>query len=360
MDSYEKLRENLNAHSAGAPKSAAFERILRILFTPEEVTVALGMGFAPRSGESIAQKAGVSPEEAEARCRSMLDKSIIFGREKNGQMGYALLPTIPGLFEFPFMAGGGQPMHDELAKLWNEYHHDGLGQEFAASQTPLMRVIPINKTIENNTEVMPFDALDQMLPKAKLISVAHCACRVSGKNCDRPLEVCLIFDGMAQFLIDRGMARAITLEEARDILRTAEEAGLVHNVNNAADRLSLICNCCPCCCTVLRGINELDLPNAVARSRYQVSIDPDLCTGCGICVDERCPVGAIAMQDDIAVTNVKRCIGCGLCVTTCPGEAISLEPRPDAPDTPATTAEMGLKVVSEKGRLDQFMELMKP
>lgn len=360
MDSYEKLRQNLHAHSAGAPPSAAFDRILRILFTPEEVVVSLGLGFAPRRVESIAVKAGVSVDEAEAKCQAMLDKAVIFGREKNGRMGYALLPTIPGLFEFPFMGGGGEAVHDELGKLWDQYHHEGMGQEFAASQTPLMRVIPINKAIESNTGVVPIDVLDEMLPKAKLISVAHCACRVSQKNCDRPLEVCMLFDAMGQFLIDRGLARQITLDEARDILRECEEAGLVHNANNAADRLSVVCNCCPCCCTVLRGLTEMDLPNAVARSRFQVSIDPDLCTSCGICMDDRCPVGAISMQKDIAVADPKRCIGCGLCATTCPGEAITMQPRPGAPETPATTAEMGLAVVSEKGRLDQFLELMKP
>ena len=143
MYSYEQLRTLLDKHITGAPPSKSFDEILRILFTPEEVEVALGMNFVPKSLEAIASVAGVSVDEAKERCESMASKGIVFSREKDGIMGYSLLPTIPGLFEFPFMKGGGEAMHAKLAKLWEEYHHDGLGNSFAGSETPLTRVIPV-------------------------------------------------------------------------------------------------------------------------------------------------------------------------------------------------------------------------
>jgi len=48
MNNYEKLRQILHKHPVGAPKSKAFDEILRTLFAPDEVEVALGMGFAPK------------------------------------------------------------------------------------------------------------------------------------------------------------------------------------------------------------------------------------------------------------------------------------------------------------------------
>ncbi len=57
MDRYEKLREILHTHPAGAPKSKTFGEILRILFTPEEVEVALGLVFVPRNVQEIAKAA---------------------------------------------------------------------------------------------------------------------------------------------------------------------------------------------------------------------------------------------------------------------------------------------------------------
>ncbi|HUT85081.1 MAG TPA: hypothetical protein VMX95_10560 [Thermodesulfobacteriota bacterium] len=127
MDNYEKLREILHRHPAGAPRSKAFDEILRVLFTPEEVEVALGMVFVPRGIQEIAKVVGVSQDKVLERCESMASKGVVFSREKDGQMGYALLPTIPGIFEFPFMTGGGTPMHDRLGKLWMEYHDEAMG-----------------------------------------------------------------------------------------------------------------------------------------------------------------------------------------------------------------------------------------
>jgi hypothetical protein len=57
MDNYERLREILHKNPIGAPPSRAFDEILRILFTPEEAEVAVGMTFVPQSVEQIANRA---------------------------------------------------------------------------------------------------------------------------------------------------------------------------------------------------------------------------------------------------------------------------------------------------------------
>jgi len=359
VDHYEKLRQVLHQHLAGAPKSKAFDEILRILFTPQEVEVALGMAFLPRSVRQIAQAAGVSEDEAFDRCESMADKGVIFAREKDGQMGYALLPTIPGIFEFPFMRGGGTPMHDRLGALWQDYHREAMGNEFAGSKTPLTRVIPVEQTIELQVEVMPYEVLSTMLGRVDTFALARCACRESVRACDRPRDVCLIFDKTADFLVERGLARQVTREVAEDALQRAEEAGLVHTTNNSQDRLNFVCNCCPCCCTILRGLTQLDNPHAFATSRWHAEVDGELCTGCGVCQDERCPVGAVQVIGGTASVVSERCIGCGLCSTTCAAGAMGMVLRERPPETPATVGEMGLAVAAEKNRLDGFLQLMR-
>lgn len=358
MDVFEQLREILDAHPSTAPSSPAIAEILRILFSKEEVQLAVHMSFASMGPAQIAQAAGVPAERACELLENMADRGVIISKDrKDGGVVYALLPTIPGLFEFPFMKQH-PPQEERLAALWRQYHAEGMGAAFAGQPTPLMRVVPVNKALDFKNQVHPYEEAADLIRRTDYQAVARCACRASVQACDAPLDVCLIFDKPARFLVQRGFARALNVDEAIVVLDRAEKAGLVHTSNNSADRATVICNCCPCCCTVLRGRTELGLRDAFSASRFIPVVDNESCTGCGVCAEERCPMGAIHLENDIAVVESSSCIGCGLCVSGCPENAMRLEPRPDPPALPETVMEMGLKVAADKGRLERFMNIM--
>jgi len=358
MDIYEQLREILDSHPSTAPKAKPIDEILRILFTPEEAVLAVNMSFKSKSLSGIAKTSGISESIAEQNLESMANKGIIYSKKKNGEKFYALLPLIPGVFEFPFMKGGGTPMHKRLGELWEEYHHEALGSSFSGQPTPLMRVVAVEKSITAENVIHPYEEVKNFIDKADYIALTQCACRVSVGKCDKPKEVCLIFGETAKFLVERGFARHIDKEEGMKVLDRAEEAGLVHTSNNSADQALLICNCCSCCCTVLRGRTQLKHVHAFEPSRFEAYVNSEDCTGCAICADERCPMKAIEIKDNTAVINTKECIGCGLCVTGCPVDAIVLKERVQTPPLPATFMEMGAKALQEKGRLDAYLRIM--
>lgn len=360
MDAYEKLREILDASPTGAPASNAFDEILKILFTPEEANLAVHMTLFPRPVEAIALEAGIPLKEAMERLEAMADKAIIFAREKGGTKLYGLLPTIPGLFEFPLMRGATTPALAHLGRLWDEYHREALGASFSGNPTPLTRVIPVHQSIDAATQVHTYEEVARFIDAVDYIALAQCACRVSVGACDKPTEMCLVFDSPGRFLVERAFARKISREEAIAVLDRAREEGLVHTSTNSADKPALICNCCTCCCTILTCKTQLGLPHAFASSGFTALINADECTGCGICADDRCPMGAIVISDNTAVLTHEKCIGCGLCVSVCPGEAITLTRREDPPEVPATTRDLGVKVLGEKGRLEGFLKQMKP
>jgi electron transport complex protein RnfB len=103
----------------------------------------------------------------------------------------------------------------------------------------------------------------------------------------------------------------------------------VHCVSNVIEGVFYVCNCCGCCCGILRGITRYGIEHSVARANYYATIDQDICTNCGICV-ERCQVNAISYQEEGTAVDRRRCIGCGLCVTGCTAGAARLEKLPDA------------------------------
>jgi ferredoxin len=359
MDVYEKLREVLDAYPTGAPESAVFDKILRILFTPEEAAVLTHMNFSPKPVEAIAAAAGMDVPEADRMLGALADRTLVFSREKGGKRLYGLLPTIPGLFEYPFMRGKITPQLEELGKLWDDYHSDGLGASFAGNPTPLVRVVPVEKSVDASVRVHPYEEVKNLIDSVDFIGLGPCACRVSLHHCDKPTDTCFFFDAPARFLVEKKCARQVTREEALTVLKRAEEEGLVHTSSNSTDRPSFVCNCCKCCCIILKGRTKLDISSAFATSGFLADVRAEECTGCGICADERCPMGAIEMKEDLAFVTADRCIGCGLCVTACPVEAIGLIRRSDPPEIPATGQEMLGKVLTEKGKLQKFTKLMK-
>ena len=357
MDNYEKFRIMLDSHIAGAPKSEHFDSLLRILFTEEEIEIAIHLNFRSKSAKNIATQSSFSQPEVEKRLDSMADKAVILSRIKNGKKLYSLLPTVPGMFELSLGKIKELPMQQKLAELWHRYHEEALVESLCGKPTPQMRVIPIEKAIPIQHNIFPYEEVSKLIRKSENIAVFDCACRISAGNCDAPIDVCLCFDTTAQLIVDKGIGVALSHEDAMKVLERTEKAGLVHSSINCADEPGIICSCCSCCCHTLRGIANLHNPNAVASSSYEAFVNHDMCDACGICANERCPVNAIEIED-AAFVKPNTCIGCGLCVTGCPSEAIKLKKREEPPETPNTVKDMVFKIASEKGKLDKLMKLM--
>jgi electron transport complex protein RnfB len=348
---YRKLAQRLNDIPNGFPatESGVELRLLAKIFTPEQAALAAVMRLTREPAADIATRAGVDPKAANRTLKDMVRKGLIRFRKGDSKLTFGLMPFVVGLYEEQLPR-----MDAEMATLFEQYVQETRGGGITSYAPAVHRVIPVEEVIPFDLEIFPYERASELVEAARSWGVRDCICRVQqrliGKACDHPVENCLVMAPVEGAFDHSEIDRAITKEEALRILHEAEEAGLVHSTGNYRDQHHYICNCCTCCCGVLRGVAEFSIPTAIARSNFRATVDGEACVGCGDCI-ERCQFGALSVPEDVCEVDYARCVGCGLCATVCPTDALTLERRPEGevPLPPANIKEWMAQRAEERG-----------
>jgi len=351
MEVYKRLREKIDK-SIPIPtpqtKSEVEIEILKRIFTPEEAELACNLSPQPENVKTIAERMGRSPDEISPMLEEMVKKGGIFKVYTDEPM-YCLVPMMPGIYEFQL-----GKLTPDMVELFEKYYAEGQGQAIFSNKTPFSRVVPIKKAIPTEISVLTYEEVERLIDEADTVTLATCLCRSNkkmiGEGCDAPIDdICILLNSWGVYYAKNGLGKEVSKEEGKKALDRAAEAGLVHctlNVKEGKDTL-FICNCCGCCCALLRGITQLKIPTAVAKSNFMAVVDEDECTGCEECM-EHCHVKAIELKDSIAEIDYNRCIGCGVCVTFCPVDALSMKRRETHITPPDTINDLMVNIM--KGR----------
>jgi electron transport complex protein RnfB len=329
---YKQLAERLDALPNGYPatEDGAELRLLEYLFTPEEAELASHLRLSVETHNEIGERLGRDPQEIRGLLKGMLRKGLIGAKKSEEKFGFHLIPFAIGFYEYQF-----DRIDEEMAQLFESYYQQAFSKVLSVGPQ-LTRVVPVNETIRNDMEIHPYESVVDIVNSFNAWGVQECLCRkqkaLVGDPCDHPLEVCMSLHKRPGVFDHHPSVRAVTKEEALDILKMAADAGLVHQVGNnlegGSDTLWFICNCCTCSCGILRGMAELGIANVVARSAFVNTVDETLCNGCEDCLSY-CQFNALSMDDMLAVVDSIRCVGCGVCVPSCSVGAMTLVRRPE-------------------------------
>ena len=262
------------------------------------------------SAEDLAKKTRKSLDFVQTQCDKLVKAGVIRTRVRSGVLCYYYPIWVPGIMEGILSNREQCDVHPELGACFEEYTRIRVGMlaPMLGNGVNFMRVMPVMSAIENDTHKASYDEISTLIEKAWAISVGPCSCRRSrrlmGEGCGHLEEdMCLYLNDNAISFSKNGEHRLITKEEAYEILRRAEDNGLVHEVNQALgfDDVTAICNCCGCSCYALRIAELFRSPNGVS-SNFIARVDKDKCVACGQCV-ENCQTNAVRLGQKHCLTD---------------------------------------------------------
>jgi len=299
--------------------------------TPEEAKLLLAL---PAEAAELAVRFGLDEETTKGKLKEFMERGLVI--PSKGELKFAR--DVARLHDAT-LSSAKKWVDTELLDLWKEFYEK---EWFAAMDEgpkgltqPIIRVIPAWKAIERSPQistddVLPEENIRELIRRANSIAIVPCTCRRSMRRCDAPLENCMQFNKGADYSVNRGAGRKLSVEEAIAIADEAEEVGLIHTWPFPPSFFE-ICNCCRDCCGVFDGAIYFGTINQILeKSRFRAEIGQDMCTGCEDCV-VRCFFSAIKMVESSssktskAILNPEKCFGCGLCVVGCSTGAITMK-----------------------------------
>ena len=317
--------------------------LIKELINEEQLRFLMNFKKPSYTLEQIKEWTDLDDESLKKMLNDLMHIGMVTGipSRRTGIMVYRLIAFLPGLLEFTLMRGETSEKQRRLAKIWERFfnelkmgtqkNYDTIVNAFK-NAPPFDRVVPVDEEIEVQEEkIFPFEDVKEIIENTEVIGLQHCYCRhlkdLLEDPCklDAPRRNCFSFGRTAKFCIEQGFSMEISKEEAINILKEAENAGLVHKAIHSRSNPELeeigLCNCCKCCCGNLSAFHSGTSPTNTITS-YMAKIHKSKCVGCGTCV-EKCPMKAIELNNGSAKLHAAKCIGCGLCAYHCPEKAIT-------------------------------------
>ena len=293
-------------------------RILEPIVDDDMCKVMLHMKLdTPRTTEELAKRCKASVEWTREQLDKLNEAGVCRTMEglNGAKAGWYYPIWVPGIMEGILSNNEQCERYPDLGACFEEYTRRRIAMVAPVMQNGkqgmmFMRVMPVMSAIENNSKTASYDEVRTLVEKAFAISVGPCSCRRSrrliGEGCGHLEEdMCMYLNDNAINYSRLGSHRLITKEEAYEILKRAEDNGLVHEINQTPgfEDTTAICNCCGCSCYALRIANYFRSAKSI-QSNFLAKVDKNKCVACGQCV-ENCQTNALKLGQKCSTVDPK-------------------------------------------------------
>ena len=293
-------------------------RILEPIVDDDMCKVMLHMKLdTPRTTEELAKRCKASVEWTREQLEKLNEAGVCRTMEglNGAKAGWYYPIWVPGIMEGILSNNEQCERYPDLGACFEEYTRRRIAMVAPVMQNGkqgmmFMRVMPVMSAIENNSKTASYDEVRTLVEKASAISVGPCSCRRSrrliGEGCGHLEEdMCMYLNDNAINYSRLGSHRLITKEEAYEILKRAEDNGLVHEINQTPgfEDTTAICNCCGCSCYALRIANYFRSAKSI-QSNFLAKVDKNKCVACGQCV-ENCQTNALKLGQKCSTVDPK-------------------------------------------------------
>ena len=306
---YIQIAENIDKGIQTAPKaegelSKAFIAFLKMVYTPEEAELVQHLEMLKsKTMEELSEESGLDEEKVKETINQLSGRAAVEGRFK------FRLPSIPTLLNLHMFYPDIKEDDLEAAKLYQQFFiKERFYQYYGTSEkgTPMLRSIPIEQAIHSETKTFSAEEAHAFVRDLETddLALVPCPCRTRTekmgiRECkDRlPVASCVFIGGAARRFEDLGLGKRVTKEQAISYIDEVVELGLIPTTGNSTEGpFGIMCMCCGCCCSNVRGRTRWDNPTAVRPSNFIPKANED-CIQCGTCID-RCFLDALSLDED--------------------------------------------------------------
>ncbi len=366
---YQRMRNRVNKIGYGvgtiiADSDTAWDVYMNWV-SPEEAEVFCELPtFKWFTAFDAAAESGRDEDEIRNVCESMSERGLMWRYVRAGVPYYFLMCQIPGYWEVGQMWQCANSTTEEAKKFIQDCDnvYGSTQDKIANMMQPrsCLHVHPVSRDVVEG-DLLPYTDWEAHIDHHEIFCVAPCQCRQKQETLndgerackdEHPLMTCTSFGEMAEYLIEIGVGKQLTREEARAQIQSNIDHGLVIEATHSKAGGTL-CACHSDCCLFLGAVvaSQGKMPCLEYYSDYTLNYYKDSCLQCGACVD-RCPMKAITMGDDGYPTTSNLCVRCGQCGLVCPTKSRTLSPK-----KPWETFELADDLVADHAELAMIRQV---